>query len=318
MQSPFWWIPSTLFLLASPLAAQSLDCTTLEPDPFEDNDSCANAVAVPSGAYLGDLTVTRSDRDFYRFTVPAGGQLFVNTYFDSETAWIDLHLRAATDPACGMGPIGSTLAPTFTTPNGRQVLWNNVDSLPWEVILEVRIGDGDMTKNCQRYDMVPLVIDPTGPLQVTAYCGPAEPNSAGMSTQLTGRATSAPGAGLHLDAWDGPIGEFGYFLVGTHPDDPGVLVGDGRLCLDTTTNARILRYNLSGGAHNSLGQFGFGGFYNWSGTSTTAFGFDVPGTLPDEALTPIVAGQTLYFQLWHRDRTPGGSNFSNAVAVEFF
>ena len=303
--------------LMGPALSQGLDCTTLVPDAYEDNDDCANAVTVPNGAYLGDLNVERSDRDFYAFSVPAGGQLFVTTYFDSSVAHMDMHLRDANSPACGLGPIGSTLSPMLVTPQGKQVLWNNTDTVARDVILEVRISDWDSTKNCNTYDMIPLTIDGAPNFTATSYCGPAETNSAGLSTQITATATSV-GSGLHLNAWDGPLGEFGYFLVGTAPADPGVVIADGRLCLDASTpGASLLRYNRAGSVYNSLGQFGFGGFYNWGGTSTTAFGFDVPGTLPDAASTPILAGQTLYFQLWHRDNTTGGSNFSNGVAVDF-
>ena len=149
------------------------------------------------------------------------------------------------------------------------------------------------------------------------FCDPMDVNSTGQSTQLTGTTADLPGLPLHLDAHQGPPTQFGYALVGTSPSDPGAPISQGRLCLGMGLGELIGRYNVAGTPFDSLGQFNsLGEFENLSGTSTTGFGFDVPSTLPLPGNPTILAGETWYFQLWHRE-DGGQSNFSNGLAVTF-
>jgi hypothetical protein len=96
---------------------------------------------------------------------------------------------------------------------------------------------------------------------------------------------------------------FGYFLaslnvqIGITP--PGSI---GRLCLGSA----IGRYS------NSILNTGFGGL----------FALDIAPTAISQPTGPVAAfaGQTWYFQAWHRDLTPAGlpsSNFTNAVGLPF-
>ena len=107
------------------------------------------------------------------------------------------------------------------------------------------------------------------------FCDPANPNSTGGEVFMYGHFA---GGALHLDAGGGPTGEFGYFLVGNGAEVTNPLqISNGLLCLATSAGHAIGRYNVAGGALNSLGLFdGAGGFQNVSGTSTTGVGFDVP------------------------------------------
>ncbi len=151
------------------------------------------------------------------------------------------------------------------------------------------------------------------PCEVIFSCTPL-PNSTTMTTLLTGMFTGSPGTGLHLEATQGPPTQFGYFLIGTGLQSPGMLVGSGRLCLATSSPNMIGRYNF-GGSTNSIGQFDAAGvLQNLVGTSTVGSGFDVPTAIPFGGT--ILPGQTWHFQLWHRD-IPATSNFSNYLSWTF-
>ncbi len=154
----------------------------------------------------------------------------------------------------------------------------------------------------------------------TPFCDPMDINSTGQSTQMTGSLTAPGGSGLHLEAVNGPPTEFGYFLVGTAPDDPGLVISNGRLCLSITGGNVFGRYNVSGGPLNSIGAFDASGvMQNLVSTSSVGSGYDVPSTVPIPGSPTITAGSTWHFQLWHRD-TPAGagaSNFSNGLSVMF-
>ena len=154
---------------------------------------------------------------------------------------------------------------------------------------------------------------------VVPFCDPNENNSTGVPTVMTANFGSGVGSDLHLDAYNGPAGLFGYFLLGTGVNDPGVPIPGslGRLCLSLDGANVIGRYNANGTQFNSLGAFDSNGdLQNLSGTSGTGSGFDVPTTLPIPGSPQILVGQTVHFQLWHRE--PGGqSNFSNGLSVTF-
>lgn len=154
------------------------------------------------------------------------------------------------------------------------------------------------------------------PVNILAFCDPAAPNSSGQSTKLGGLFTGTSGTGLHLEATGGPADQFGYFLVGSGSFEPGIVVADGRLCLDTSSGASIGRYNLAGSERNSVGQFdATGTLQNLVGTSSVGSGFDVPTSLPTRNDPLIAAGSTWHFQLWHRDGQ--SSNLSNGLSVTF-
>ena len=151
---------------------------------------------------------------------------------------------------------------------------------------------------------------------ISSFCDPADNNSTGFPTVMSGNFGTGVGSGLHLEATQGPPTQFGYFLIGTGVSDPGTPISDGHLCLSVTGGNTFGRYNVSGGALNSIGQFDAGGvLQNMVGTSTVGSGFDVPTTVPSIGGT-ITAGSTWHFQLWHREDA-GASNFSNGLTVNF-
>jgi len=154
----------------------------------------------------------------------------------------------------------------------------------------------------------------SAPSAGTTICEPAEPNSTGYPTHLTG-AFTAPGGGLHVDADDGPPGQVAIVVVGPAAMDPGAPLGDGRLCIAPAGGVGLGRYSV--GPLSSLGQFDAAGrLVNQSGTSSTGFGFDVPTELPYAGLPPILPGDTWHFQIWHRD-IGNTSNLTNGLTVVF-
>ncbi len=159
------------------------------------------------------------------------------------------------------------------------------------------------------------------------FCIPAHANSSGRSTRLTGTWLNGVGisggmSDLHLECTNGVPNKFGYFLVGTTASNPGILVGNGRLCI---ASGQFWRYNVGGTNSNSFGVFDTGGvLVNSVGTSSVGSvgmetGFDVPEALAGPSSPVITAGSTWHFQVWHQDTHAGArtSNFSNGLSVTF-
>jgi len=157
-------------------------------------------------------------------------------------------------------------------------------------------------------------------------CDPNATHSDGTSAKLdTSSFQSGVGSGLHLNATDGPVGEFGSVLV-SYDGSQVIPVFGGVLCLGNPQG----RYNPHAATNqgrttlHSLGQFDAAGVYQsitGNGTSAGGAGFDVPLELPfSPAGQVIVPGDVLYFQVWFRDTlvTPGDSaNFTNMLRATF-
>ncbi|MDF1837237.1 MAG: hypothetical protein P1V35_05160 [Planctomycetota bacterium] len=148
------------------------------------------------------------------------------------------------------------------------------------------------------------------------FCNPGRLNSTGVGTRLTRVFGIDTGSDVRLNVDQGPPGQFGYFLVGTHMASGGVPISQGLFCLSSAPDHRIGRYNVAGTNMNSVGQFDrFGNFVNLASTSATGYGFDVPILVPSIGGT-IDGGETWHFQFWHRE-DGGESNFSNGLRVRF-
>ncbi|MCB9907651.1 MAG: hypothetical protein H6830_08035 [Planctomycetes bacterium] len=154
------------------------------------------------------------------------------------------------------------------------------------------------------------------PCEGGVVCTPL-PNSTGWPTNMNIFLAGGPGTGVHVDITSGPPSQFGYLLIGTGLQAPGLPIGSGVLCLATGAPNLIARYNITGGPLNSVGIFDpFGVMQNLVGTSTSGTGYDIPTAIPAPIGGVILAGQTWHFQYWHRD-IPLTSNFSNAVTWTF-
>lgn len=172
----------------------------------------------------------------------------------------------------------------------------------------------------QTHDLISWSFE-TGSSLGTSFCGPAPNNSSGGPAMIFGTSNPGVGSGLHLEMTGGPAGELGYFLVGTAADpSPSIALGNGFLCLQVGGGNALGRYNVTGGAFNSVGLFDAGGvLQNLVGTSTIGSGFDVPSSVPIPGTPMIMAGETWYFQGWFRDSPAGTgqSNASNGLSVTF-
>jgi len=154
------------------------------------------------------------------------------------------------------------------------------------------------------------------PCEGGVVCTPL-PNSTGWPTNMNIFLAGGPGTGVHVDITSGPPSQFGYLLIGTGLQAPGLPIGSGVLCLATSAPNLIARYNITGGPLNSVGIFDpFGVMQNLVGTSTSGTGYDIPTAIPAPIGGVILSGQTWHFQYWHRD-IPLTSNFSNAVTWTF-
>lgn len=154
-------------------------------------------------------------------------------------------------------------------------------------------------------------------LQGDSFCDHAPRNSTGLSSYLSAVPSAVASSGIRLEASNGPAGQFGYFLVGSGTQSPGLAIGDGLLCLGTAASDLLGRYNVYGTSFNSIGMFdGGGALQNLAGTSSVGYGFEVPLALPFAGAPTIQSGETWHFQLWHRE--PGGtSNFSSGISLGF-
>lgn len=230
---------------------------------------------------------------------PMGLNLQYAQGFDFD--WSDDTLYATISLQLGGGSPGGTRFATIDTSTGLATVLADTTALHAQAEMAIRQG---------------LPCDPVG----VPFCDPNEVNSTGFSTQISACMPGAGESGLHLEGFNGPPTNFGYFLVGTGVNDPGVVISEGRMCLATTGSNEIGRYNVAGTNRNSIGQFdGAGVLQNLVGTSATGSGFDVPGLLPLMGTPAIAAGSTWHFQLWHRDGGvgPTASNFSNGLSVTF-
>jgi len=144
-------------------------------------------------------------------------------------------------------------------------------------------------------------------------CDPAANHSGGTYARISASGNDSTTTPVtHLECTQGPVQQFGYFLVSASYLDPGIPVGNGVLCLGNP----IGRYNVLGTVRNSVGRFdGAGILQNISGTSSVGSGYDVPSILPNPPGGTIGSGQTWYFQCWFRDGSR--SNFSTVVGVSF-
>lgn len=269
-------------------------------DGLEDNDTAQSAWPLGDGLQ-SDLIVRTDDPDYYSVCVDPGQTLEAEIAFDAAQAVMDLQL------------IGAAGAQYTYQQNGVSANYTNLSGGSQQVVLHAFVAP--VLSTCSAYD---LSIQGSGSCAQSSapFCLPGGVNSSGGPSGLEASFGSGVGSDLHLEATGGPAGQFGYFLVSTGVLEPGGVIGDGRLCL---TNP-IGRYNgTSGGTvAASTGVFdATGRFTNLSGTSTIGSGFDVPSFVPLIGST-ITPGETLHFQLWHRDLNPGPTvNFSTGLSVTF-
>ena len=274
---------------------------------FEPNNHCMQAANIGNG--LLQAVVNPQNVDYYQFWVDPGATAVVDfPNGNNLNHYLILQLIAENDPALCSG-MGSPNPLAEDSP----LIWTNGTNQVQKVYLFVAI-DGQAPPCAPYQPTVSGVRE-----RIMSFCDPMDPHSGGISAELTGSFGGAGGSGLHLESQSGPVGQMGYFLVGTGAAEPGIPVGNGRLCLSIGSTDAVYRYNVGSGALQSLGAFdGSGVFQNLSGTSTVGTGFDVPSLLPNSA-GAVVSGQTWNFQMWFRDSSGGVgiTGFTNGLAVTF-
>jgi hypothetical protein len=145
----------------------------------------------------------------------------------------------------------------------------------------------------------------SGPIGVgTNYCT-ANPNSTGVTGQISGSGSASIGANnLTLMTSRLPLNAFGFFLTSlTQAVTPNPGGSQGILCI----GGQIGRYVGPGQIQNTGGSGAFSLLLNLNQIPTPT-GF-----------VPAVAGQVRSFQSWHRDSVGGvaTSNFTDGLAVTF-
>ena len=291
-------------------------CAGVSDDAFEDNDTCATATSIGDGFYPALMVFEGTDLDMFTFTVADGATFQANAFNPGGCGIpdVDMFLYDVASGFCNEDPTadpvnGGELANAWTCLDDEVLIWTNGTGSDVECVLRVSVWPQAPLDGCSAYDLTIAGAGPGGP---ALFCNPANVHSGGSSATLGTSSVSGPGL-YHLEATDGPIDQFGYFLVAAASMDPGVSVSQGELCL----TAPIGRYSpAAGGTLNSIGRFDAAGVLQaLAGNSSVGSGYDVPAVLPSPPGGVIVVGATWHFQLWYRDGA--ASNFSDGISVTF-
>ena len=262
-------------------------------DVFEDNDTAAQATPVTVGTYA-DLFVIVGDPDYFSIQVPAG--MALHAVMHGPSGQISIEDASGTLLAGDAGFGGLT----------RSAFYQPQSQAAQQVFVHVANENlGLPAEACSHYDLELLLVQSIPGYE--SFCLPAQVNSAGWSTRLSGTGFTGPlTAGMY--SYGGPEGQFGYYLIGSQPMKPGISVGQGRFCL----GGHVARYNRPA-PFDTLGQFSSTGYSNQFSAASTSFqpGIQLPG-----GLGSIAGGKKWHFQLWHREPS-GGSNFSNGLSVMY-
>ena len=138
------------------------------------------------------------------------------------------------------------------------------------------------------------------PILGLQYCE-SNPNSTGERGWISGRGAPEVVSQKRILAESLPPGVFGFMVVGSSPGSSTPAGSDGKICIGGT----IGRYT------NMIQQATAAGTMEFS-----FFPFNIP---QGGSTVAAAAGDTFYFQVWHRDVNGGGatSNLTNALLVSF-
>ena len=140
-----------------------------------------------------------------------------------------------------------------------------------------------------------------GPI-ISNYCTPAV-NSTGQATAIVASNVDLVGRTMQLDAMNMPSNAFGYFITSLQDGFVANAGGSaGNLCV-----VGALGRGVGGGVFNSGSTGSFTGLVDMDMIPTPT------------GMTSVMAGETRFFQTWHRDSLLGlsTSNFSDGVRVTF-
>ncbi len=298
---------------------------TVTPDLPTINPNDGHAYKLVSGTV--DWQTAKAEAENSTFNGAAG---YLVTFTDqAELDWVVANVPGVSTGRPWIGLFQDLNSPTYSEPLGG---WTWVSGEPfvfdnWSSGEPNNVGLEDYAEMFGNGAWNDVVVNHSGTSSYVieygaagngiAFCNPMDPNSTGQSTTLTAQTTMATPTGIRLEANQGPATQFGYFLIGTASNDPGIPLGQGRLCLALGGGQSIGRYNIAGTSFSSVGQFDTAGvLLNFAGTSSTGEGYDVPTVVPISGSPSIMSGQTWHFQLWHRENG-GQSNFSNGLSLTF-
>ncbi|MEO0660579.1 MAG: hypothetical protein AAFZ87_03480, partial [Planctomycetota bacterium] len=146
----------SLFVAAAALTAPTYaQCPTA--DALEDNDDCANAVAIPGNAATG-LNVDEFDRDFYSVTVADQERITVDLSFLDANGDIDLYIfdplvQCDTDVIGAEGGGAGALDFGFSATDNETASYDNVSGASQNLIVEVRLYSVTSAGVCNDYDI---------------------------------------------------------------------------------------------------------------------------------------------------------------------
>lgn len=275
--------------------AYTIDTPSFPDDHFEDNDSFCQAVPAPLGVTTG-LIVRDGDSDFYRLDVPA----FVSVVcaLDFENALGDIDLALWED-------LGDCANPLFIDDSQSTSDYEEVripaSNAPATYLVRVLYYPSDGGSN--EYTMT---IAETTSAGLGAIVCEGVPNTTGVpgKMRVTGSVQVQSNSST-LHAFDLPANVFGFFNGSEQPGfvaNPGG--SEGNLCIAGGFIARFV---------------GPGQIMNTGSAGVAELTPDL-GAVPGPTGTrSIAAGDTWYFQFWHRDVIGGSqsSNFTGALRVRF-
>lgn len=275
-------------------------CVSASDDAFEDNDDCGQEVNTTNGVYMG-LFVSKTDWDYYRFTVRAGDTIQIDLAFTHSEGDMDIFLYpyGRCEPFAN-GNVGctNTIACGFSASDNETVSWTNITGGPATVFAKVNIYPPSSGPDCNTYDM--LV---SGAGFGDLYCTDAVPNSTGTAASINayGSMTAADND-LTLLMGNLPLAQAGYVIAGPNPDMIVNAGGSlGTLCIGSPHGR--LTAQVTASANN--------------GTASVVVD---TSAIPTNPVQPILAGEVWNFQFWYRDVLMNGqttSNFTDAIAILF-
>ncbi len=278
-------------------------CFPVGDDALEDNDLCETAPRMADGTYPG-LFVKKWDKDVYYVCVPKDGTIQIDLLFDHAIGDIDMFLMPIYSYPCAIGQAGLHFTSSRSLSDDESITWTNNAPQEQACFIEVVVFE-DSEGSCNQYD---LVISGNGVCTLgTRFCDPANVNSTGVPARIVADGSLSVGDNeLTLQAYELPIGQFGYFLASQAPgmvSNPGS--SQGNLCL--AGGSFIYRFNAPGQILQATG----GSFS--VGVNMNMF----PG--PQGAVA-VQTGETWYYQCWYRDLVGGTStsNFTDAVRVGYY
>ncbi len=270
-------------------------------DAFEDNDSLATPVLLPTGDYK-NLYVEAGDPDFFEVLVPAGETLVADLNPSSNQQPLPsaaLRIYNANDQLVHSGGIhtDASFFPNFAAPT--------------RATIEVVSGA------CGYYDL--LIVTRPEVVSSSLFCAPATPRPNGFPVQLTLDLMPGTAKEVRFHGRFGPQGSFAYLIMGSQSILPGMPMGAQKFCIA----GNLARLNVAGTPLNSLGQFGFAGYwtsfensnYYYSPNQGPQGGYGLPNPLA-VPLGSIQAGSSWSFQLWFRELN-GLTGTSNGVTVQY-